>query len=66
VQQTEQALPDHPDHLVGAGEERWWDGEADCLGSFKIHHEFEPSRLLDQQIVGSYRFWNAASIGTPS
>jgi len=24
------------DHLVGAGEDRWWDGQPECLGGIQV------------------------------
>src|SRR5580700_6923657 len=29
------------DHLVGNGEQRWRDGEAECFGSAQIDHQLE-------------------------
>ena len=34
------------DHLVGAGEQRWWDSEAERLSSRQIDDEIELGRLL--------------------
>src|SRR5215207_3759931 len=39
------------DHLVGAGEERGWDFEAESLCRHCIDHEFKRSRLLDRQLT---------------
>src|SRR6516165_9216789 len=36
------------DDLVGAGEDRWWHGEAQCRGSLQIDHQLECGRLLDR------------------
>ena len=38
------------DHLVGAGEDRWRDGDAELLGSLEIDDQLEGRRLLDRQI----------------
>src|SRR3984893_12375366 len=40
------------DHLVGAGEDRWRDGQAERLGGLEIDHQLECGRLLDRQIGG--------------
>jgi hypothetical protein len=41
------------DHLVGAGEERPRDRDANRLGSLQVHHKLELSRLLDRQLTGA-------------
>ena len=38
------------DHLVGAGEQRWWNREAERLGGLEIDHQLEFGRLLDGQV----------------
>jgi len=38
------------DDLVGADEDRWRHGEAECFGSFEIDDQLEPGRPLDRQI----------------
>jgi hypothetical protein len=40
------------DDLVGAGEDRWRDGEAERLRSLEINDQLEFGRLLDWQIGG--------------
>src|SRR5882672_5674736 len=40
------------DDLVGAGEDRWRDGEAERLGGLEIDHQLEGRRLLDREIGG--------------
>jgi hypothetical protein len=37
------------DHLVGAGEQRRWDVEAERLGGIRVDHEIKFRRLLDRQ-----------------
>ena len=38
------------DHLVGAGEQRWRNREAEHLGGLEIDHEFELGRLLNRHV----------------
>ena len=38
------------DDLVGAGEDRWWYGEAKRLGGLQIDNQLKPGRLLDREI----------------
>src|SRR6478752_6499786 len=38
------------DHLVGAGEQRQWHFDAECLGHFKIDDQLDFCGLLDWQI----------------
>ena len=38
------------DHLVGAGEQRGWHGEAERLCGLEIDHQFEFGRLLNGQV----------------
>src|ERR1700722_1993292 len=40
------------DHLVGGGEERFRNGEAECLGSLEVDYQFEFGRLLDRKVGG--------------
>src|SRR5450755_4149039 len=40
------------DHLVGAGEDCWWNGERKRLGSLEIDHQFELGWLLDRKVGG--------------
>src|SRR5216683_2561471 len=43
-------VPPLLDDLVGAGEDRWRDGEAESLGGREIDDQLECRRLLDRQI----------------
>jgi len=38
------------DHLVGAGEEGRWDGEAERLGGREVNNEIEFGGLFDRNI----------------
>jgi hypothetical protein len=38
------------DNFVGAGEQRRWHGEAECLGRLEVRHQFEVDWLLDRQV----------------
>jgi hypothetical protein len=38
------------DHLVGAGEQRWWHVEAERLGSFEVDRQLEPCRRLHREV----------------
>src|SRR5262245_65611967 len=40
------------DHLVGAGEQRWRQVEAECLGDGKIDYQIEFGWLLDWEVGG--------------
>jgi hypothetical protein len=37
------------DHLVGAGEQRWWHGKAKTIGGFQIDAQFDFCGLLNGQ-----------------
>src|SRR5262245_24580949 len=50
------------DHLVGGGEERWWDGEAEHRARRKIDNRHEPGRLHDRQIRRLRALENAACV----
>jgi hypothetical protein len=52
------------DHLVGAGEQRWRDFEAERLCRFKIDYQLEFGRLLYRQISRLVPFENTAGIDT--
>ena len=38
------------DHLVGAGQQRSWNVEADLFRGLEVPHQFEPGRLFDRQV----------------
>ena len=38
------------DHLVGAQEDRLWNGETECLGGLQIDADVETPRLLERQV----------------
>src|SRR5258706_1082270 len=38
------------DDLVGAGEDRWWDRQAERLRGLEIDDQLEPGRLLDRKV----------------
>src|SRR5438067_2407477 len=50
------------DHLVGAGEDRWWHGKAQRLVSLKIDYQLDSRRLLDWQIGGPAAFDDLSGI----
>src|SRR3954462_10171582 len=39
------------DHLVGAGEERGRNGEAECFGRLQVEDKIKPSWLLDRDVA---------------
>src|SRR5829696_5248347 len=48
------ALTPSFDHLVGAGKEGGWNGEAESPGRFQVNDQFKSGRLLDGN-VGPFR-----------
>ena len=50
------------DHLVGAGEERGWDGQAECPGGLQVDHQLEFGRLLDRQVGGPSTLEDPAAV----
>jgi hypothetical protein len=52
------------DHPVGAGEQRWRDGEAERFGGFEIDDQLNLGGLLDRQVGGLLAFENAACVYT--
>src|SRR5436190_504690 len=52
------------DQLVGAGEDRWRDREAERPGRLEIDHQLEGGRLHDRQIGWLLALENPSDIGT--
>ena len=50
------------DHLVGGGQQRFRDGEAERLGGFEVDDEFELARLHGRQIGGFFALENTPDI----
>ena len=46
------------DHLVGAGEQRWWHFEAKRLGGLKVDDHLEFGRLLNWKLGRVFAFEN--------
>ena len=40
------------DHLIGAGEQRWGNGQPECPGGPEIDYKLELRRLLHWQVAG--------------
>src|SRR6266498_3048286 len=51
------------DHLVGAGKDRWRDGEAEYLCRLEIEDQLEFARLLDWEISGLSPLENLVDVG---
>ena len=50
------------DHLVGAGEDRWRNGEADRLRGPEIDDQLEGRRLLNRQVRGLFALQNPSGV----
>jgi hypothetical protein len=48
------------DHLVGCGQQRFRDGEAERFGGFEIDQQLELDRLDDREVGRFLTFENAA------
>src|SRR5207245_10063506 len=51
------------DHLVGAGEQRRWHGEAERLGSLKIDHQLVFGRRLHRKVGRLLALEDAINVG---
>jgi hypothetical protein len=53
------------DDLVGAGEDRWWDCEAERLGGLEIEEQLKGRRLRNRQIgrLGALEYPSGESAG---
>src|SRR5215471_11167597 len=54
------------DHLVGAGDERWRQVEAERLGGLEVDRQLDPSRELDRQITWLGALQNPVDIAGPA
>src|SRR5262249_27938421 len=50
------------DHLVGAGDQRWWQVEAERLGRLEVDHQLELGWLLDRNIARLGALENAVHV----
>src|SRR5438876_5589263 len=50
------------DHLVGAAQQREWDGEAECLGSPEVYDQLDSGRPLDREITRLLSFENFSGV----
>jgi anti-anti-sigma regulatory factor len=50
------------DHLIGANEGHWGDGDANCSCGPKVQDQFELGRLLDGQVGGLCSFGDTTHI----
>ena len=61
---TAPALRDAPllDHLVGDGEQRRWNFEAERLGSFRVDHQFKLGGAHNRKLGRPGSFQDAAGV----
>ena len=52
------------DHLVGAGEQRWRNSEAERFGGLRVDHEFDLDRLHHWQVGRARTFEDASSLAS--
>jgi hypothetical protein len=52
------------DHLVGGGQQRFGDGEAERLGGLEVDHQLELGRLRDRHLIGLLSPKDVASINS--
>jgi hypothetical protein len=50
------------DHLVGSGQQRFRDGEAERLGCFEVYDKLDFCHLLDREIAWFITFESAPGI----
>jgi hypothetical protein len=50
------------DHLVSAGEQYWWHGEAECFGGREVDRQMELDRTLDRKLARLRAFEDAVGI----
>jgi hypothetical protein len=62
MQQTMYANAPLFDHLIGANEGHWGNGDANCSCSPEVQDQFELSRLLDRQVGGLCSFCDTSHI----